>query len=149
MVMKKSTFLTICLLILASVSYGQADKILGIWVPAKGTSQVRIFKATNGKYYGKVEWLEEDKDKLDVNNPDVEKRNTKIWGMLILKDFSFNTEKERWEGGTVYDPDNGKTYDCYMWFDGDDNTMTLKGYVLGMKFVGRSESWKREFELRK
>jgi len=147
--MKKSTFLTICLLILASVSYGQADKILGIWVPAKGTSQVRIFKATNGKYYGKVEWLEEDKDKLDVNNPDVEKRNTKIWGMLILKDFSFNTEKERWEGGTVYDPDNGKTYDCYMWFDGDDNTMTLKGYVLGMKFVGRSESWKREFELRK
>jgi uncharacterized protein (DUF2147 family) len=146
--MKKSIFLISCLLFSASFVFGQADKILGIWMPAKGTSQVRIFKATNGKYYGKVEWLKEDKDKLDVNNPDQTKRNAKIWGLLILKDFSYNTEKQRWEGGTVYDPDNGKTYDCYLWFNGNDNTMTLKGYVLGMKFVGRAEDWKREAELR-
>ena len=101
------------LLFASAFSYGQADKIVGIWVPAKGTSQVRIFKATNGKYYGKVEWLKEDKDKLDVNNPDETQRSKKIWGLMILKDFTFNAEKNRWEGGTVYDPDNGKTYDCY------------------------------------
>jgi len=48
-----------------------------------------------------------------------------------------------------YDPDNGKTYDCYMWFKDNDNIMTLKGYVLGMKFVGRAEDWARETELKK
>jgi uncharacterized protein (DUF2147 family) len=68
---------------------------------------------------------------------------------MILKDFSYNEDKKRWEGGKVYDTDNGKTYDCFMWFDGDDNKMTLKGYVLGMKFVGRAEDWTREAELRK
>jgi uncharacterized protein (DUF2147 family) len=147
--MKKSIFLITCLLFTASFVYCQADKILGIWVPAKGTSQVRIFKATNGMYYGKVEWLDTDKDKLDVKNPKESERNKKIWGLMVLKDFNYNAAKKRWEGGTVYDPDNGKTYDSYMWFDSDDNIMTLKGYVLGMRFIGRAEDWKRETELRK
>lgn len=146
--MKKSIFFT-ALLFMFSSAFCQADKITGIWVPAKGTSQIRIFKATNGKYYGKVEWLETEKDKLDVNNPDEKQRDKKIFGLMILKDFSYNADKKRWDGGTVYDPDNGKTYDCYMWFDsGNDNIMTLKGYVLGMKFVGRSEEWTRESEIR-
>jgi uncharacterized protein (DUF2147 family) len=147
--MKKSILLIACFAFSCAFVYSQADKIVGIWMPAKGTSQVRIFKATNGKYYGKVEWLETDKDKLDVNNPDKEQQSKKIWGLMILKDFSYNAGKDRWEGGTVYDPDNGKTYDCFMWFDGDDNKMTLKGYVLGMKFVGRAEDWTREAALRK
>jgi uncharacterized protein (DUF2147 family) len=147
--MNKRILLVACSLFLFSAVFCQADKIIGIWVPAKGTSQIRIFKATNGKYYGKVEWLEKDKDKLDVNNPDQAQQDKKILGSMILKDFSYNADKNRWEGGTVYDPDNGKTYDCFMWFNGDENTMTLKGYVLGMKFVGRAEDWKRESELRK
>jgi len=147
--MKKNLLFIACLVFSVTLVHGQADKIVGIWVPAKGTSQVRIFKATNGKYYGKVEWLKEDKEKLDVNNPDEKLRDKKVWGLMILKDFVYNTDKNRWEGGTVYDPDNGKTYDCYMWFNGNENTMTLKGYVLGMKFIGRAEDWKREFELKK
>ncbi len=147
--MKKNFLFLACLLFSVSSVFCQADKILGIWVPAKGTSQVRIFKATNGKYYGKVEWLKDDKDKLDVNNPVENLRSKKVWGSMILKDFTYNAEKKRWEGGTVYDPDNGKTYDCFMWFNGDDNKMTLKGYVLGMKFVGRAEDWTREQVLRK
>ena len=147
--MKKTILFTVCLLFSVTSVFCQADKIIGIWVPAKGSSQVRIFKATNGKYYGKVEWLEKDKDKLDASNPDPAQRSKKILGMTILKDFSYNTDKNRWEGGTVYDPDNGKTYDCFMWFNGNENTMTLKGYVLGMKFVGRAEDWTREFEIRK
>jgi uncharacterized protein (DUF2147 family) len=147
--MKKSILLMACLLFTASLVFSQADKIVGIWMPAKGTSQVRIFKATNGKYYGKVEWLDTDKDKLDVENPDVSLRSKKILGLMILKDFAYNADKKRWEGGTVYDPDNGKTYDCFLWFNSDDKKMTLKGYVLGMKFIGRAEDWTRELELRK
>ena len=147
--MKKNLIFIACLLVVSAFAYGQADKIVGIWTPAKGTSQVRIFKATNGKYYGKVEWLKEDKDQLDDSNPDKSLRNKKVWGLMILKDFAYNSEKDRWEGGTVYDPDNGKTYDCYVWFEGDANTMTLKGYVLGMKFIGRAEDWKRNTELNK
>ncbi len=146
--MKQKMVCMICLVFASVVIYGQADKIVGIWVPAKGTSQVRIYKETNGKYYGRVEWKKEDKDELDVNNPDERLRKNKILGMTILKDFTYNSSKKQWENGTVYDPDNGKTYDCYMWFEDDDNKMILKGYVLGMKFIGRSEEWTREFSIR-
>lgn len=146
--MNKRIFILTFLLFSTAFIFAQADDIIGIWVPAKGTSQVRIYKASNGKYYGKVEWKKEDKDELDVNNPDKSLRNQKILGSVILKDFVYNPDKKQWVDGTVYDPDNGKTYDCYMWFEGDKNKMTLKGYVLGMKFIGRSEVWTREYKIR-
>ena len=146
--MKKKIFILTFFLFSTAYVFAQADDIIGIWVPAKGTSQVRIYKATNGKYYGKVEWKKEDKDELDVNNPDKRLRNQKILGSVILKDFVYNPDKKQWVDGTVYDPDNGKTYDCYMWFEGNENKLTLKGYVLGMKFIGRSEEWTREYEIR-
>ncbi len=147
--MKKNLLIIALLIFSAGMIYGQADKVTGIWLTEKKGSQIRIFKATDGKYYGKIEWLEEDKDRLDVNNPDEKLRSKKVWGMLILRGFSFNALKKQWEGGTIYDPENGKTYDCYMWFDGNDNQLHIKGYVLGMKFIGRETLWTREQELRK
>lgn len=147
--MKKNFCIIALLIISAGMIYGQADKVIGIWLTEKKGSQIRIFKATDGKYYGKIEWLEEDKDRLDVNNPDEKLRSKKVMGMLILRGFSYNESKKQWDNGTIYDPENGKTYDCFMWFDGNDNQLHIKGYVLGMKFIGRETLWTRENELRK
>jgi uncharacterized protein (DUF2147 family) len=112
-------------------------------------AQVRVFKATDGKYYGKVEWLEDDKERLDTNNPDANLSKQKVFGSLILKGFLYNESKKQWGGGTIYDPENGKTYTAYMWFEEDPGTLHIKGYVMGMKFVGRQTLWMREKELRK
>lgn len=127
---------------IASLSAKEGD-VLGTWLNEEGTSHIRIFKATNGNYYGKIEWLKEEPDKRDIHNPDESKREVPLMGLSIFKGFSYNAKKERWDGGTIYDPKNGKTYDCYMWFDGDLNTLYIKGYVLGMKFIGRETIWKR------
>lgn len=121
----------------------QEEKVIGTWLNEEETSHIRIFKATNGKYYGKIEWLKEDPDRLDENNPDNNKQSEPLLGLTILKGFGYNLNKERWDGGTIYDPDNGKTYDCFMWFDGDFSMLFIKGYVLGMKFIGRETNWKR------
>jgi len=123
--------------------FAQEEKVIGTWLNEEETSHIRIFKATNGNYYGKIEWLKEDPDRLDVNNPEEEKQSKPLLGLIILKDFGYNLDKERWDGGTIYDPDNGKTYDCFMWFDGDYGILFIKGYVLGMKFIGRETIWKR------
>jgi uncharacterized protein (DUF2147 family) len=72
-----------------------------------------------------------------------------VWGSIILKGFTYNESKKQWEGGTIYDPDNGKTYTAYMWFEDDLNLLHIKGYVMGMKFIGRQTLWIREKELRK
>jgi uncharacterized protein (DUF2147 family) len=66
-------------------------------------------------------------------------------GLQILKGFSYNEKAKNWEKGTIYDPKNGKTYDCYMWFEGNnDKVLKIKGYVLGMRWLGRQTTWTRE-----
>ena len=124
----------------------QSDKIVGYWLTAEKTSQVKIFKATNGKYYGKVFSIEdpESRKELDSNNPDPEKRKEKKIGLRLLNSFEYNEKENTWENGTIYDPDNGKTYDCYMWFEDDPDKLQIKGYVLGMRMLGRETTWYRD-----
>jgi uncharacterized protein (DUF2147 family) len=81
------------LILLSFAAKPQQDKIVGNWLTSEGESQIRIFRATNGKYYG-------------------------------------------------------KTYDCYMWFEDDPDILFIKGYVLGMKFLGRQTIWTRELAVR-
>jgi uncharacterized protein (DUF2147 family) len=147
--MKKNLLFVIALLFSTGLMYAQADKVLGFWLTEKKGSQVKVFKATDGKIYGRVEWLDDDRERLDTNNPDANLSKQKVLGSLILKGFTYNESKKQWEGGTVYDPDNGKTYTAYMWFEEDLNQLHLKGYVMGMKFIGRQTLWIREKELRK
>lgn len=146
--MKKLMLLLVLLLIAKFYSSAQSDDVIGVWLTYEEKSQIRIFKATNGKYYGKIEWLKEDKNEKDSNNPDLSLRDKPLMGMTILKGFSYNENKGQWDGGTIYDPKNGKTYDCYMWFEDDRQKLEIKGYVLGMKFIGRTTTWKREEAIR-
>jgi uncharacterized protein (DUF2147 family) len=121
----------------------QENRVVDKWFNEDETAHIRVFKATNGKYYGKIEWLKEDPDRLDVNNPDVDKQKEPLLGLMILAGFVYEDGKDKWNKGTIYDPDNGKTYDCYMWFEDDPDVLCIKGYVLGMKFIGRETKWKR------
>ena len=142
--MKKLIFFLGLSLFTGLLSFSQSDDVLGYWLTEKGTSQIRIFKATNGKYYGEVAWLKEDPEKKDINNPDEKLRDVKLMGLRILNSFKYDSGKKQWNEGTIYDPDNGKTYDCYMWFEDDPNVLKIKGYVLGMKFLGRETTWTKE-----
>lgn len=139
----KKVFLFLLTVFFLSSAYAQEEKVKGIWYNTEKTSKIKIFKATNGKYYGKIVWMEEP-EKKDVENPDEAKRDDLILGSTIIKGFTFDKDKKQWNGGTIYDPENGKTYDCYMWFDGSEkNILNVKGYVMGMKFVGRQVEWTR------
>jgi uncharacterized protein (DUF2147 family) len=126
-----------------------SEDIKGTYINKEETAHIRIFKATDGKYYGKTEWLkipndENGKPKTDINNPDPNKRNEPRMGMVIAKGFDWDEKSKRWTGGTIYDPNNGKTYSGYMYFEnGDLNTLNLRGYVMGMTFLGRTSQWKR------
>jgi uncharacterized protein (DUF2147 family) len=133
------------LLFTISLSSGKAQEsnVIGIWMNQEGTSHIRIFKATDGKYYGKITWLRDDPKKLDINNPDVSKRTVPLMDLIILKAFKYIAEDKQWADGSIYDPKNGKTYDCFMWFEDDKDILFIKGFVLGMRFIGRETKWKR------
>jgi uncharacterized protein (DUF2147 family) len=150
--MKRAILLISILTFSLTQAFTQADKVVGYWLTEDSDSQVRIFKATNGKYYGKIEWLDEPmengKPKIDDDNPDPKLQNRPIMGLQLLNDFVYNSKEEEWDRGTIYDPKSGNTYDCYMWFEDDHNVLYIKGYVMGIRFLGRSTIWKRESKLR-
>ena len=145
----KKLFFFLAFLFFASVYLSaQADKIVGFWLTEKGTSQVEVYKGTDGKYYGKLSWLEEPnedgKPKVDSENPDPALQKRPVLGLSLLQGFEYDKKDKEWIGGTIYDPDNGKTYDSYMWFEEDNSVLRIKGFVMGMRFLGRTTIWKRE-----
>ena len=90
--MKKATlFIAIFLAFSLPVFCQDAGLITGHWLTEEGTSQVQIYKAHNGKYYGKITWLEEPNEngapKKDKENPDPSLQNRSIKGLIILKGF--------------------------------------------------------------
>lgn len=124
------------------------NDIVDLWWNQEKSSKIKIFLAQNGKYAGKIEWLKEPNDengkpKTDNKNPNAKLRSTPRLGLAILKNFVFNKKKDKWENGTIYDPNNGKTYDAYIYFDGNNDKLQLRGYVLGMPFLGRTSEWER------
>jgi uncharacterized protein (DUF2147 family) len=48
---------------------------------------------------------------------------------------------DQWEGGSIYDPEHGKTYACTMMLT-DPNTLRVHGYV-GVAMFGRTQIWTR------
>ncbi|MCF8331624.1 MAG: DUF2147 domain-containing protein [Bacteroidales bacterium] len=143
-IIMKRLLLVPLLLIAASAFTQDASSVTGRWYTENKESVVKIYKK-NGKYYGKLVWLEEPRDedgnlKRDDNNPVKSKRNQKLAGLEILKDFEYSGNG-KWKGGTIYDPDNGKTYKAQIELNGDGK-LDLRGYI-GVPAFGRTTVWKR------
>lgn len=123
----------------------EGDALIGVWEPSHGKARIKIDRIA-GKYYGKIVWLREPNDpdtgnpKVDKNNPDASMRDVPLRGYRMLKDFVYQGDGV-WEEGTIYDPENGKTYNCEIKLK-DDNTIEIRGYI-GVKTFGRTDVWKR------
>ncbi len=127
------------------------DAILGVWNNQEKDAKIEISKC-GGEYCGRIVWLKEpnypagSKDgipgtqKLDHNNPDPKLRKTPIIGLEIMHGFSY-AGGNKWAGGTVYDPKNGKTYRGKMTLV-SPNQLNLRGFV-GIPLFGRTATWTR------
>ncbi len=120
-----------------------ADAIIGKWYTADNESIVEIYKVGE-KYFGKIIWLDEPLNddgtaKVDKNNPDESKRTQPIIGLVIVRNFVYQGNA-KWGNGKIYDPDNGKTYDCFMTLSG--NELHVRGYI-GLSVIGRTTTWVR------
>ena len=147
--MKKYLFTTIAILFVPLFLQAQASKIEGTWYNDDKTSTIEIKKGSDGKYAGKITWLDEPnengKPKVDDDNPDPKLQNRPIMGLTIVENFKYDSKKKRWIDGSIYDPKNGKTYDCFAWFeDGNYNSLYIKGYVAGIKVLGRKTIWTKK-----
>ena len=126
-------------------SQADADKILGAWQTGSGKGRILITKYGDNKFGGKIIWLREPLDakgkpKTDVKNPDESKRKRPKMGLNNLLGFTYEGNN-RFENGTIYDPENGKTYKCIITLI-NKNTLTIKGYS-GITLISRTDTWRR------
>lgn len=123
------------------VAFAQADQIERLWYNEEKTAKIQVYKAIDGKLYGKIVWLKvpdvNGKAKIDIHNPDEKKRNVPIMGLVILKGFT-KDGANGYSGGTIYDPKNGKTYSCKMTYEGAK--LDVRGYY-GFSWIGRTTTW--------
>ena len=143
--MKKITLLLLFSIAFSAVSFGQTDKILGKWKTIDDNdgstkSIVYIFKATNGKYYGKIEHLFKNADKKCTECSGTNK-NKPILGMMIINEM---IEKNgTLTGGTILDPNNGKVYKCNISYDSATDNLNVRGSLDKGGLIGRTQTWKK------
>lgn len=113
------------------------DAVLGEWLAESKDGKVLIYKQGE-KYFGKISWGR-DGDKKDVNNPDDKLKTQPIIGSVILRGFDFTGKI--WENGTIYDPNNGKTYSCTIKTK-KANELEIRGFI-GISLLGRTTVWTR------
>jgi len=134
-----------------AASADEEKEILGIWNTTDNKIKVEIF-SKNETLHGKIISLKEPvwpandekgmggKPKNDRNNPDSKLRDKPIVGLEFMSGFTYSGKK-RWEGGKIYDPENGKTYKCKMTLV-STNRLDVRGFI-GISIIGRTEVWTR------
>jgi len=145
--MKKNLAILISLLFsIATFAQREKNQIEHTWYNQEKTSKIQVYLAKDGKYYGKIVWLDKPNDektgkpKLDKENPEEAQQSTPVMGLLILRGFSIDAEdKNLYTGGTVYDPKNGKTYCGKLTYKG--TTLDLRGFICSASFLGRTSTW--------
>ena len=115
---------------------GFAQDILGTWLTEAGDAKVEIYKNGN-TVNGKIVWLAKGPETKDTHNSDKKLRSRKLMGVNILSGLTKN--KDKWEGGKIYNPKNGKNYKCSIWIEGKN--LKVRGYI---GFLYETQTWKRK-----
>jgi uncharacterized protein (DUF2147 family) len=141
--MKRSGITLFLLISISILSFGQIDKIVGKWKTiddkdGSTKSIVHIFKATNGKYYGKVEHLFKNPNKTCTECEGTNK-DKPVLGMMVVNNMS--EKNGTLTGGTILDPNNGKVYRCNISFDKASGNLEVRGSLDKGGLLGRTQTW--------
>lgn len=110
----------------------------GCWQEKSSGAVIQIARCAVGLCLTIV-GLPADRPHTDLHNPDARLRGRSLCGLLIGEGFK-QTDSQHADGGHVYDPRSGRTYNGSMAAEGD--TLRLRGY-LEVKLLGRTETWTR------
>jgi uncharacterized protein (DUF2147 family) len=129
-------------ILLGAAAPAAADTIVGRWntvddKSGKVRSEVQIYEQ-GGKVFGKIVSLTEPTDK-DGKPRVCEKcagadKNQPVVGLVIIRDLG--QAGDRYKGGTIMDPEDGKVYRAELWTEG--GALKVRGY-LGPFY--RTQTW--------
>jgi len=103
-------------------------------------SVVRIVD-NGGVLSGKIEKIS-DPAKADAkcDKCEGERKDKPVVGMTIVEGVKKNASEAYWDGGTILDPNNGKTYKVRLTLQEGGKTMQVRGFI---GFLYRNQTWQR------
>ncbi len=148
MKMRSSTFVLGAVAALFAGSIFAAEMTpIGSWKTVddktgKVKSIVEISDAGGGKLVGKVaQILQSDKGPnptCDACSGD--RKDKPVLGMTIMWDVK--QDGDVWDGGSILDPNNGKTYSVKLTLIENGSKLQVRGF-LGFSWLGRTQIWER------
>ena len=120
-----------------------AQDVVGKWKLEDGSAIVEVYKSGD-VYNGKIVWLENPTEAdgtpaVDNLNPDASLRKRQLIGLNMLSGLKKNGGE--YTEGKIYDPGNGKTYNCSMKVEGD--VLKVRGSLDKRGLIGRTMDWFR------
>jgi uncharacterized protein (DUF2147 family) len=140
--------------LLVSAASAQTPSVMGVWLVEKKSAQVKIEPCADpsrGPVCGAIIHLIDPKGpdgKIvsedvanDWHNADPKLRNRKVVGLVIIYDFKKTSDPNTFENGSIYNGDNGKTYNANISLQ-PNGTLRVRGYV-GSPMFGETQIWTR------
>lgn len=133
-----------------SIASVEGDRLLAFWFTEDDNATVEIYREDDA-YFGRIVALKNPlyaddtttgmagQPKVDLNNPDLDKQSRPIVGLSLLRGFIYIGDN-KWRKGKIYDPGNGKDYDCNIKLK-DDGSLSLRCYI-GFSLFGRTTIWR-------
>ena len=139
--MKK--FFAVMALMLAPFCAILAQDVVGKWKLEDGSAIVEVY-SQGDVFNGKIVWLQHPTEAdgspaVDDKNPDAKLRSRQLIGLNMLS--GLKKSGSEYAGGTIYDPGNGKTYNCSMKVEGD--VLKVRGSLDKRGLLGRTMDWFR------
>ena len=116
----KKIFITVIFAMIPFIA-SYAQDVVGKWKLEDGSAIVEVYREGDS-FNGKIVWLQNPTESdgspaKDGNNPDKSLRSRQLIGLNMLSGLK-KTGNE-YSGGSIYDPGNGKTYNCSMKVEGN------------------------------
>ena len=115
------------------------SRILGNWLTEPRDGIIQMSLAPGGNYEGRIVGGAYP-GRRDEKNPDVNQRAKMLRGQIILRALHYDGDG-KWSGGTIYEPDSGRTYKCSVELTAPDS-LKVRGFI-GISLLGKSQTWTR------
>lgn len=112
-----------------------SQTVVGKWTTIddetkKKKSIVELYKYKD-QLYGKITFLyprEGREENPTCTKCTDDRKNKPLIGLQIVRNLTWNGSE--WKGGTIVDPENGKSYTTKIWIDADNpNKLNVRGYI--------------------
>ncbi|MEM0939693.1 MAG: DUF2147 domain-containing protein [Bacteroidota bacterium] len=119
--------------------FGQSEA-LGKWITIDDKTGVRksvveIYER-EGKYFGKVTKMIYRSPEERCTRCEGDLKDRLVLGMDIITGMKFKSRSNNFEGGTILNPESGKTYEGKMWVE--NGKLIVRGYLF---WFYRTQTW--------